>query len=230
LGVPESAKVYFYGAGCINKSVNETVRAPLIRFFNCSELLVDTDLMAVARSLCQDKEGIACILGTGSNSCYYDGSRIVRNISPLGYMLGDEGSGAVIGKKFIADLLKNQLPASVAEKFFTAYDLKPSQIMDHVYKKPFPNRFLAGFTRFIHDHPEESSLRDLVKSSFIEFYTRNIRQYPEALRLPVNFIGSVGFYFEGLLREAASETGYSVGQIILSPMEGLIQYHLHHNS
>ncbi|HEX2395738.1 MAG TPA: ATPase, partial [Bacteroidales bacterium] len=188
--VTGTVSVYFYGAGCINNDVNKTVRNALDRFFRCREISVSTDLMAAARSLCRKQEGIACILGTGSNSCYYDGSEIVRNVSPLGYMLGDEGSGAVIGRKLIADLLKNQLSSSIRENFFSTYNLSPYQIMDHVYKKPFPNRFLAQFTRFIYDHRDIPELISIVKTSFVDFFERNVRQYPEASRLPVHFTGS----------------------------------------
>ena len=157
----------FYGAGCTGKGANETVRAALNRFFNPLTLSVDTDLLAAARSLCQDERGIACILGTGSNSCYYDGRAIRNNISPLGYMLGDEGSGAVIGRKFIGDLLKNQLSATISDRFYSAYDLTPAQIMEHVYKKPFPNRFLAQFTHFIHGNIHEPSMRNMVKAALL---------------------------------------------------------------
>ena len=230
IAVPGLVDLFFYGAGCINKGVNETVRDALGRFFNCSMLSVETDLMAAARSLCQDNKGIACILGTGSNSCYYNGKEIIRNISPLGYMLGDEGSGAVIGRKFIADLLKNQMPEYIREKFFITYNLEPHNIMESVYKKPFPNRFLAQFTRFIHENIHEPSLINLVTNSFIEFFNRNIRQYPEALQLPVQFTGGVGYYFRELLEQAAMRTGYVIGDVTASPMEGLIKYHLNHKN
>jgi len=219
-------KLYFYGAGCINKGVNETVQKALAAFFKGSVISVGTDLLGAARSLCQNHEGIACILGTGSNSCYYDGKEIVRNISPLGYMLGDEGSGAVIGRKFIADLLKNQLPDAMHKRFFEKYDLTPHAIMDNVYKKPFPNRFLAQFTLFIHDNLNEPVLRNLVKSSFIEFFRRNVGQYPEASRLPIQFTGGIAFYFKEVLEEAAGESGYITGHINPAPMEGLITYHM----
>jgi len=224
LGVPAGTALYFYGAGCINDLVNDIIRKALGRHFHATAA-VESDLMAAARSLCRNSEGIACILGTGSNSCYYDGNAIKRQVSPLGYMLGDEGSGAVIGRKFIADLLKNQLPETLGKKFFETNKLTPHAIMDHVYKKPFPNRFLAQFTEFIHDNLHEESMKKLVKNSFGEFFERNIRQYPEAQHLPLNFTGSVAFYFKSLLLEVASESGFGVGTITKSPMEGLINYH-----
>jgi glucosamine kinase len=225
--IPDQITLYFYGAGCINHQVNETVNHALIRYFHPAGSFVDTDLMAAARSLCQRSKGIACILGTGSNSCYYDGHEIIRHISPLGYMLGDEGSGAVIGRKFIADLLKNQLPGDIRERFFRTYALTPHQIMEQVYKKPFPNRFLAQFTLFVHNNLQDRAVSNLVKNSFDEFFARNIRQYPEALQMPVHFTGSIAFHFESLLRESALNSGFEIGIITGSPMEGLIRYHLH---
>jgi N-acetylglucosamine kinase-like BadF-type ATPase len=222
LDIPGSSSLHFYGSGCINNHVNA-----LNRYFIDSITTVDTDLMGAARSLCQHHEGIACILGTGSNSCYYDGHEITRNVSPLGYMLGDEGSGAVIGRKFIADLLKNQLPESVRTKFFETFDFTPQQIMDQVYRKPLPNRYLAQFMKFIQVNLEEPSLRNLVKDSFMEFFARNIRQYPEAQHLPVHFTGSVAYYFKPLLSEAAKESGFNMGNVTEAPMEGLVHYHLH---
>lgn len=222
--VPQS--VYFYGAGCINNDVNTTVRNALMRFFKCREVLVSTDLVAAARSLCGRYEGIACILGTGSNSCYYNGTEIVKNVSPLGFMLGDEGSGAVIGKRLVADILKNQLPGEICNLFFSSYQISRQQIMENVYKKPFPNRFLAQFTRFIYDHPEYPALKDIVRTGFTEFFERNIRQYPEADRLPVHFTGSVAFYFLDLLTQAAEKTGFRIGTVTQSPVHDLIQYHM----
>lgn len=223
--ITEPVSVFFYGAGCINNDVNSTVRNALNRFFNIKELTVGTDLLAAARSLCGKSEGIACILGTGSNSCYYDGNGIVKNVSPLGFMLGDEGSGAVIGRKFISDLLKNQLHESIRTKFLESTGLTVAQIMDHVYRKPFPNRFLARFTVFIHENIELPGLRDIVKSSFTDFFERNIRQYTEALRLPVHFTGSVAFHFRAILTEVAAECGYQTGRITASPSDGLIEFH-----
>jgi glucosamine kinase len=218
--------IFFYGAGCINDGVKDIVRTALNRNFRCLSITVHSDLMAAARSLCQNREGIACILGTGSNSCYYNGHEIARHVSPLGYILGDEGSGAVIGRNFMADLLKKQLPDLVAERFFQQYNLTPDQVIEHVYKAPYPNRFLAQFTRFILENLSEPSLKSLVKESFREFFARNIRQYPEAKRLPVNFTGSVAWHFRELLIESARESGFVTGLITPAPMKGLVDYHL----
>ena len=226
LTIEASSDIFFYGAGCISHDINHIVAGALKRFFNTQSPAVDTDLLGAARSLCGKSEGIACILGTGSNSCYYNGREIAANVSPLGYILGDEGSGAVMGRKFIADLLKNQLPESVAAAFFDTFKFSRQQIMEQVYKKPFPNRFLAQFTGFIHSNLNETALRNLVTTSFAEFFSRNVSQYPRARQLPVHFTGSVAYHFSKLLHETAEKVGYSIGNITENPMDGLIRYHI----
>ncbi len=217
--------IYFYGAGCANPEKNEKVRRPLGELFKTNIVLVDSDLMAAARSLCGDKPGIAAILGTGSNSCYYDGKNISRHVPPLGYILGDEGSGTVLGRKLLSDILKNQLPEKLCRAFFDKYKMQPAEIMDRVYRQPFPNRFMAQFTHFIAGHVEHPSIYKLVKESFSEFLNRNVRQFPEASRLPLNVTGSIGWHFRDILKEAAVSSGFTTGLITRGPMEGLLEYH-----
>ncbi len=218
-------KVYFYGAGCANPEKNQKVINPINEIFTVSKVFVDSDLMAAARSLCGDNPGIAAILGTGSNSCYYDGEKISRHISPLGYILGDEGSGAVLGRKLLSDVLKNQLPENIRQLFYKKYKLQPAEILDQVYRKPFPNRFMAQFTHFIAENIKHPSIYKLVKGSFLEFFNRNIKQFPEAARLPVNFTGSIGWYFRSILNDAAEDAGFKTGIITESPIHGLVEYH-----
>lgn len=182
-------------------------------------------MLAAARGLFLKEKGIACILGTGSNSCFYDGKNIIHNVSPLGFILGDEGSGAVLGKKFAADCLKNQLPEKLKDKFLKQYDLTPAQIIESVYKKPFPNRFLAQFTRFLSENIAEPSIYNIVFDSFTEFFTRNIMQYNNYKDYPVCFIGSIAYYFKDVLEVAANELDIQIGIIYQSPMPGLIKYH-----
>jgi N-acetylglucosamine kinase-like BadF-type ATPase len=226
--IREPANIFFYGAGCANRQVNETVIKALNSYFGPASLAVESDLMAAARSLCGNHEGIACILGTGSNSCQYNGREIVQHVSPLGYVLGDEGSGASIGKSLVSDILKNQLPSSIITRFFNRFPYNRDQILDHVYKKPFPNRFLAQFTIFISENPGEESLNSLVRKSFKAFFTRNIAQYPKAHDIEIGFTGSIAWYFADILREAALGEGFRVGDISRTPMEGLIRFHQEH--
>lgn len=164
-------------------------------------------------------------MGTGSNSCYYDGEKIVDNVSPLGYILGDEGSGAVLGKILLGDVLKNQLPKELCEKFLTQFELDRMTIIRRVYKEPQGNRFLASVTPFLIQNINEPSIHALVLNAFKAFFVRNIAQYPGYQDLKVNFIGSIAYYYKAVLEEAAAATGCTVGTIIKSPMEGLIEFH-----
>lgn len=217
--------VYFYGAGCAFPDKIETVRRAILRHLEVKgEVEVSTDMLAAARGLCGHQAGIACIMGTGSNSCYYDGEKIVQNVSPLGFILGDEGSGACLGKLLVGDLLKNQLGAELKEEFLSQYNLTPADIIDRVYRKPFPNRFLASLSPFLAQHIDNPGIRNLVLDSFKAFLKRNVMQY-DYNNTPVHFIGSVAFYYQEVLSQAAYETGICLGTILKSPMEGLIAYH-----
>jgi glucosamine kinase len=221
----EIQEIHFYGAGCANSSVNNIVRKALSAFFDTNTVEVESDLMAAARSLCQHNAGIACILGTGSNSCYYNGKTIEQQVSPLGFILGDEGSGAVLGKRLIADILKNQLPQTVVEKFFETYKTTQPKIMENIYRKPFPNRYAAQFTRFIGENIDEPALQNIVAKEFDLFFRRNVLQYPQARELPIHFTGSIAWYFSDILKEVAQQNDISIGKIIQAPMEGLLEYH-----
>jgi N-acetylglucosamine kinase-like BadF-type ATPase len=217
-------KVCFYGAGCSFAEKKTIVGSSLLHYFPDATVEIESDLLAAARSLFQHEKGIACILGTGSNSCYYDGTGIDQNVSPLGFILGDEGSGAVLGKLFVADCLKNQLPVILKEKFLHQYKLTPALILDAVYKKPFPNRFLAQFCPFILEHIEEPSVFNLVFESFDAFFVRNVMQYTME-DLQVGFIGSIAYCFKDTLEIVASERRITISEIVQSPMEGLLKYH-----
>ena len=219
-------EVYFYGAGCISPEVcGNVARAIQANIPDTKIVEVHTDLLAAARALCGRTPGIACIMGTGSNSCYYDGEKICDNVSPLGYILGDEGSGAVLGKLLIGDVLKNQLPADLCQKFLQQYELDRMTIIRRVYKEPQGNRFLASITPFLIQNIDRPEIHALVLNSFKAFFVRNIQQYHNYSNLSVNFIGSIAFYYREVLEEAAAQCGCTVGSIIKSPMEGLIKFH-----
>ena len=216
-------KVYFYGAGCafpekirmVESAVAGVLQVP------CE---VHSDLLAAARALCGHRPGIACILGTGSNSCFYDGQAMVANVSPLGFILGDEGSGAVLGKLLVADCLKGVLPPLVQERFFRRFGLSRQEVMDRVYKQPFPNRFLAGLSPFLLENMGEPSVRAIVLESFRSFFRRNVMQY-DYRRHAVHFTGSVAWHYREWLEQVAREEGMEVGIILPRPMEGLERYH-----
>ena len=218
--------VYFYGAGCGFPDKIAMVHRAITKHLQIKrEVEVNTDMLAVAHGLCQHEAGIACIMGTGSNSCYYDGKQIVSNVSPLGFILGDEGSGAVLGKLLVGDILKNQMTPELKEKFLKQFGLKTADIIDHVYRKPFPNRFLASLSPFLAQNIDEPCIHALVLGSFKSFLKRNVMQYENFRNSKVHFIGLVAFYYKTILAEAAQEMNIQLGTIIKSPMEGLIKYH-----
>ena len=218
--------VYFYGAGCGFPDKIAMVHRAITKHLQIKrEVEVNTDMLAVAHGLCQHEAGIACIMGTGSNSCYYDGKQIVSNVSPLGFILGDEGSGAVLGKLLVGDILKNQMTPELKEKFLKQFSLTPADIIDRVYRKPFPNRFLASLSPFLAQNIDEPCIHALVLGSFKSFLKRNVKQYENFRNSKVHFIGSVAFYYKTILAEAAQEMNIQLGTIIKSPMEGLIKYH-----
>lgn len=220
--VPEA--VYFYGAGCAFPEKNKCVAGAIMAVLATDQVEIGSDLLAAARALCGAEAGIACILGTGSNSCFYDGEKIQENVSPLGFILGDEGSGAVLGKQLVADCLKNQLPADLQQAFFDSYRLSRGDILDCIYKKPFPNRFLASFTPFLLQHIDCQEIALLVESGFRAFFCRNVKQY-DYLHYPVHFVGSIAHYFRPQLVKVAAEEGIRIGRFGQSPMEGLITFH-----
>lgn len=218
--------VYFYGAGCISAEVCGNVASAIkANIPSATKVEVYSDLLAAARALCGREPGIACIMGTGSNSCLYDGSSIVANVSPLGFILGDEGSGAVLGRLFLGDVLKKQLPAEVCARFLDEYNLDLLGIIKRVYKEPQPNRFLASVTPFISKNIAVPEIHELVLNSFRAFFRRNVKQYEAYRQLEVNFIGSIAYYFRDVLAEAAETEGCRIGNIVKSPMEGLIKFH-----
>lgn len=220
------SRIFFYGTGVSNASKADIVRGALSSFFGTDKLFIGSDLLGAARSLCQNEPGIACIIGTGSNSCYYNGNEIVANVSPLGYILGDEGGGAVIGRKLVAGVLKKQLPGIVIENFFRAYPYTPAEILDNVYNMPFPNRFLGQFTRFIADNIHVPELQAIITSSFDEFIVRNVLSYPEARRYPVHFTGSIAYHFRSFLEDLLVKHRLQPGLFTLTPMENLVKYHI----
>ena len=218
-------EVYFYGAGCIDEEVCRNVRRAIRHNIKADTIEAHSDLLGAARALFGDREGIACILGTGSNSCYYNGREIKDHVSPLGYVLGDEGSGAVLGRHLIGDVLKNQLPRELCDKFMDEYRLERSTIIRRVYKEPSANRFLASVTPFLLKNIEEPAIHRLVLNEFKSFFVRNVAQYDHYRNLPVSFVGSIAFHYQNVLHEAADALDATIDVIIKTPMEGLVKFH-----
>ena len=219
-------KLWFYGAGCAFPDKNRMVTDVLSHFFGPSEIHVNSDLLGAAHSLCGNRPGIACILGTGSNSCYYDGHEIVHNVPALGYVLGDEGSGNAIGRKLLSDILKNQLPATIRDLFFDTYRVTTGELLDNVYRKPFPNRYLAQYARFVSTNIDYPEMQSLVSNCFSDFFQRNVMQYPAAKQHPIHFTGNIAFHFSEILQKTACKYGLTVGTISQNPTQGLVEYHV----
>lgn len=217
--------VYLYGAGCATEQICRNVEEMLCRQIGATRAVAASDLLGAARGSAVREPGIACILGTGSNSCLYDGEKIVCNTPSLGFILGDEGSGSALGKQLVADIYKGVLPADICEMFKQKTGLTVAEILDRVYRQPAANRFVASFVPFIKENIEHPSLRNMVKQEFIRFFSRNISRYEGAHTLPVNFTGGIANAFADILKETATEAGYHIGKIVKSPLEGLIAYH-----
>ncbi len=217
------AAVHFYGAGC-TPARSGVVSAALAAVFPQAGVHVSSDLLGAARALCGRSRGIACILGTGSNSCLYDGDRIAANVSPLGYVLGDEGSGAVLGRLLVGDLLKGVLPEALKRTFLDTYSLTPESIIEQVYRRPLANRFLASLTPFLSAHRDEPGIHRLLVDAFSAFFRRNVAAY-RSPELPVHFTGSIAFYFADELAEAARAEGFTLGRIEREPLAGLSAFH-----
>ena len=217
-------EIYFYGSGCREDKV-EMMYSILGRAFpHCARIEAQGDLLAAARAVCGANEGIACIMGTGANSCLYDGKRVVENTPPLGYILGDEGSGAVLGKLFVNALFKGQLPESLKEEWLNETGLSLNTIINKVYREPLANRFLASTSKFIRQHLEVKQLEEMVVDNFREHFRRNVNRYGRK-DLPVGAIGSVAYYYREQLEKATMAEGYSLGKVMRSPMDGLMRYH-----
>ena len=223
-------QVYFYGAGC-TAGAGERISTALSNVLKEWKLDVEvnSDLLGAARALCGKNAGIACILGTGANSCLYDGEKIVDNVPPLGYILGDEGSGAVLGKLFFNSMFKRRLPQNLSDKYLQECQLTYADVIDRIYRQPLANRFLASTSVCIKQHLHEcEELRCMVVDNFREFFRKNVSKYidTQSQRPTAHFVGSMAWAYEEQLREAAQEEKIEIGTILKSPMQGLVEFHL----
>jgi len=217
-------EIHFYGAGVINEEKAEIVCNALKKAFPDASCEAASDLLAAARGLCGNEAGIACILGTGSNSCWYDGEQIEKNVRAGGFILGDEGSGAWIGKRLLSDYVKGLLPTAIRESFEKKFALDYPAIVTKVYKEEMPGAYLASFAPFVADFKNHPYVKGLLKEGFESFLSRNVMQYDYKNR-ELNFTGSVAFYFKEALVKALLAGGMKPGRIVRKPMDGLIKYH-----
>lgn len=219
------SEIYYYGAGCWDHTRKLVIRETLQKAYPDAKVMVMHDLLGAARAACGTEAGIACILGTGSNTCLYDGEDVIDNVTNLGFMLGDEGSGSHLGKAFLRAYFYRELDDSLNDAFEEWTSMDKSQILDKVYGTALPNTYLAGFTRFMGEHKSHPLVQRIIFDSFAEFLDRHVRKYQGHLRIPVNFIGSIAFHFQDILLAALHERDLRVGRFIHKPIESLAAFH-----
>ncbi len=219
------AEIYFYGTGCAAAANRAMVKRAIRKVFPKASIEVEHDLTGAARALCGKEKGIVVILGTGSNSGYYDGNKIKRNSPGLGYVLGDEGSGAHLGKKVLQYYLYETFDQELHDKFHRKYQIMAADILDAVYKKPLPNRYIAGFTLFLVENRGHYMIENIIEDGLWDFFSIHLSRYPESGKMPVYFTGSVAFGFQDILKDLCKNFGWRPGRFLAKPMEGLIAYH-----
>jgi N-acetylglucosamine kinase-like BadF-type ATPase len=218
-------EIHFYGTGNKNPANVKMIRNVLKKIFPSSEVTVDHDLTGASRALCQHEHGIVCILGTGSNSCYYNGKKIVRNIPGIGYVLGDEGAGTYLGKKVIQYYLYEIFEKELKEKFNKKYNTNASEILENVYQKPLPNRYLASYTMFLSENRGHYMIENIIEDGLNDFFYNHVHRYPESMKYPIHFTGSIAWHFKDVVLSLCDSYGMQPGTILKSPMEGLVKYH-----
>ena len=221
-------KLYFYGAGCSSDEMNNIIKLGLSKVYPNSAVIVDHDLLACALSTYQGEPSISCILGTGSNSCYFDGKVLREEVPAIAYVLGDEGSGSFYGKKLLRDYLYNQLPESITKDFESQFGNAKADIFENVYMKPHANVYLASFMKFLNRHYHHEYVVNMIQHGMNEFMKIHVCCYPEHKSVKTHFIGSISKIFERELIQAANKNGVILGEIIKKPVDNLVNYHLNH--
>jgi glucosamine kinase len=217
--------IYFYGTGCNAPDNRKMVQKVIRKVFPGAEVHVTHDLMGAALALCGPSKGVACILGTGSSACYFDGRRIARQSPGLGYVLGDEGSGAYLGKKVLQYYLYNTFDEELRYKFDVKYMTHAAGILENTYKRPLPNRYLAGFTLFLVENRGHYMIENIIEDGLNDFFFQHLCKYRESWKLPIHFVGGVAYGFRDVVRELCGSYEFELGNILAKPMDGLIKYH-----
>ncbi|MEM1356733.1 MAG: hypothetical protein AAGF89_00935 [Bacteroidota bacterium] len=218
-------KIHYYGAGCWDYARKKIISSVLGNVYPQAKVVVMHDLLGAARAACGHDPGIACILGTGSNTCLYDGTDVIDNVTNLGFMLGDEGSGSHLGKAFLRSYFYRELDEELNQAFEEWTTMDKSTVLDKVYDTDLPNTYLASFTRFMGEHKGHPLIQKIVFNSFAEFLDRHVRKYDGHLKLPVHFIGSIAFHFQKILLAALHERDLTAGGFVQKPIEALAAFH-----
>lgn len=225
-GITSAKNVFYYGTGCKAESSKHRLGVILRQHFPMATVVeVDVDVLGAARALCQHEPGIACILGTGSNSCFYDGKNIINNKGGHGFILGDEGSGAALGKRLLADFLNHQIPEELHQNLIEKYQLVPSEVIESTYRRPNPSRYLASFAPFLLGHQENSYVRQLIENQMAIFLERYVIAYEHVFEIPIHFVGSIAWHFKSFVEVALQKYNLKTGIFLSDPMEGLIKFH-----
>lgn len=222
----DNVRIYFYGSGCSGTSMCSRAKEGIKKIFSKAEIEVNSDLLGAARALFGREEGIACILGTGSNSCLYNGEKIIANIPPLGFILGDEGGGDYLGKRLLADYLKGIMPEEISDLFSSKYKADKDIVIQKVYRGEFPNKYIASFVVFLKDNISKPYCYRLVVNAFDDFINRNIKFYERYDKLKISFTGSIAWHFEDILREVMMSHSLNAGEIIKEPADKILEFHL----
>lgn len=218
-------KIFYYGTGVSSEKNQQLIQSAFAEHFANAQIEIGWDLLAAARALCGHERGIACILGTGSNSCLYDGKQIIDNVANLGWILADEGSGTHLGKQIVSDYFRGNMPEKLAAQFHARFPWSREEVLEKVYQQEKPGAFLASFAKFIFQHLKEPYCYQLVYKSFDQFYTNNVMKYSNYQQTKVHFTGSIAFYFSDVLRQVANDKGIAVKNILEGPIAGLTLYH-----
>jgi N-acetylglucosamine kinase-like BadF-type ATPase len=222
-------EVYYYGTGCSNEDNISLVKRGLKKLYPKAKIHVNHDLLGAAKGLCGDDKGIACILGTGSNSCFYNGKKVVKNSPGLGYVLGDEGSGTHLGKKVLQHFMYNTFDAELMDKFEAKYKTSNKEILDNVYKEKMANRYLSGFVPFLIENRGHYMIENIIEDCLNDFFFYHIYKYRESWTLPINFVGSIAYGFKDILKQMCNDFELKLGKVIKDPMDGLVKYHMGKN-
>jgi N-acetylglucosamine kinase-like BadF-type ATPase len=217
--------IHFYGTGCGNPLNARMVKQAIKMVFPGATINVETDLTGAAKATCGNSKGVACILGTGSNSGYYNGKKIVKNSPGIGYVLGDEASGAYLGKRVLQYYLYKTFDEDLMARFNIKYETDANQVLEHVYKKPLPNRYLASFALFLAENRGHFMIENIIEDGLNDFFFQHLCKYNEVWKYPVHFVGSVAYGFKDIIKELCQSYEFELGTILKNPMDGLIIYH-----
>jgi glucosamine kinase len=219
-------EIYFFGTGCSNKPNQTIVAKALKQLFPIAKIHVDHDMLGAAKSVCHQSKGVACILGTGSSACFFDGKKITKSRTGLGYALGDEGSGSYLGRKIIQYYLYDTFDADLKLAFEKRFNVDKSIILENVYKKPFPQRYIASFCVFLSENRGHFMIENIIEDGLIDFFFKHLIKFNESWKYPVHFVGSIAYHFKDVVKDLCNNYGFEMGTVIKKPMIGLAQFYI----